>query len=83
MLVVGDFAMVMGSSLDHITVDVPLIFITTTPMLNNLPSSPKILQLLVFLTTCNEKPNCYCFPSFSSISRNEHVQMNITKPLKL
>jgi hypothetical protein len=80
----GDFAMVMGSNSDHIMGGAPLVT-TATPLLNNLPSSPELLQLPASSATCNEEPSCCrsscCFPPLKLETTQEIVE-SINKDLE-
>ncbi len=75
----GDFAMVMGSNSDHIMGAAPLVT-TATLLLNNLPSSPELLQLPASSATCNEEPSC-CFPPLKLETTPEIVE-SINKDLE-
>ncbi len=77
--VAGDFAMVMGSNSDHIMGGAPLVT-TATLLLNNLPSSPELLQLPASSATCNEEPSC-CFPPLKLETTQEIVE-SINKDLE-
>jgi hypothetical protein len=68
----GDFAMVMGSNSDRIMGGAPLVT-TATFLLNNLPSSPELLQLPASSATCNEKLSC-CFPPLKLETTQEIVE---------
>ncbi len=78
----GDFAMVMGSNSDHIMGGAPLVT-TATPLLNNLPSSPELLQLPASSAICHEEPSCSsscCFPPLKLETTQEIVD-SINKDL--
>jgi hypothetical protein len=80
----GDFTMVMGTNSDHIMGGAPLIT-TAMPLLNNLPSSPELLQLPASSATCDEEPSCCsgsgCFPPLKLETTQEIVD-SINKDLE-